>query len=92
MLQGLDRYRARGTKLVVPFYMMVLAEVYGIAGQPREALKHLDQALKMVEVTQERWAEAEMHRLRGTLLLSMSQPATAERLSSVARCGACAER
>jgi predicted ATPase len=79
MLQGLDRYRATGTKLVVPFYMMVLAEVYGIAGQPHEALRHLDQAVKMVEVTQERWAEAEMHRLRGTLLLSMSQPATAEK-------------
>ena len=79
MLQGLDRHRATGTKLVVPFYMMVLAEVYGIAGQPHEALRHLDQAVKMVEVTQERWAEAEMHRLRGTLLLSMSQPATAEK-------------
>jgi predicted ATPase len=79
MLQGLDRYRATGTKLVVPFYMMVLAEVYGIAGPPHEALKHVDQAVKMVRVTQERWAEAEMHRLRGTLLLSMNEHAEAEK-------------
>jgi predicted ATPase len=79
MLQGLDRYRATGTKLVVPFYMMVVAEVYGSAGQPHEALSHLDHAVKMVEVTQERWAEAEMHRLRGTLLLSMNEHAEAEK-------------
>jgi predicted ATPase len=32
----------------------------------------------LVETTQERWAEAEMHRLRGTLLLSMSEHAEAE--------------
>jgi predicted ATPase len=32
----------------------------------------------LVEATQERWAEAEMHRLRGTLLLSMSKHAEAE--------------
>src|SRR5262252_4902631 len=29
-------------------------------------------------ITQERWAEAEMHRLRGTLLLSMREHAAAE--------------
>ena len=33
---------------------------------------------KLVQTTQERWAEAEMHRLRGTLLLSMSKHAEAE--------------
>jgi len=32
----------------------------------------------LVEATQERWAEAEMHRLRGTLFLSMSKHAEAE--------------
>src|SRR6516225_11227117 len=41
-------------------------------------LNRLAEAAKIVEVTQERWAEAEMHRLRGTLLLSMNKHAEAE--------------
>ena len=32
----------------------------------------------MVEITQERWAEAEMHRLKGSILLQMHQPVAAE--------------
>ena len=32
-----------------------------------------------METKQDRWAEAEMHRLRGTLLLSMHEHAAAER-------------
>jgi predicted ATPase len=39
---------------------------------------HGGEAAKLVETTQERWAEAEMHRLRGTLLLSMHQHSEAE--------------
>ena len=31
-----------------------------------------------METTQDRWAEAEMHRMRGTLLLSMHKHAAAE--------------
>ena len=57
---------------------MVLAQLYGKAGQPEEGLNRLVEAAKFVETTQERWAEAEMHRLRGTLLLSMSKHAEAE--------------
>ena len=57
---------------------MTLAEVYGMAAQADEGLKRLADAANIVEVTQERWAEAEMHRLRGTLLLSMHERAAAE--------------
>ena len=32
----------------------------------------------MIETTQERWAEADMHRLRGTLLVSIHEHAAAE--------------
>jgi predicted ATPase len=46
------------------------------AGQPEEGLNQLVEAARLVEATQERWAEAEMHRL--TLLLSMSKHAEAE--------------
>jgi predicted ATPase len=57
---------------------MVLAQLYEKAGQPEEGLHQLAEAARLVEATQERWAEAEMHRLRGTLLLSLSKHAEAE--------------
>jgi predicted ATPase len=56
----------------------MLAEVYGSAGEPEKGLHRLAEAAKLVETTQERWAEAEMHRVRGTLLLSMNEHAAAE--------------
>jgi class 3 adenylate cyclase/predicted ATPase len=76
--KGVADVSATGCNLVVPFVLMVLAQVYGKAGQPEEGLSRLVEAVKLVEATQERWAEAEMHRLRGALLLSMSKHAEAE--------------
>jgi predicted ATPase len=75
---GLKKYAATGTKLVIPFYLTVLAEAYGSAAQPKEGLNRLGDAAKLVETTQERWAEAEMHRMRGSLLLSLGDRAAAE--------------
>jgi predicted ATPase len=49
-----------------------------MAGQPEEGLDRLVEAAKFVGTTQARWAEAEMHRLRGTLLLSKHEHAGAE--------------
>jgi predicted ATPase len=78
ILQGLASFRATGANLLMPFYLTTLAEVYGMASQPEEGLNRLAEAAKLVETTQERWVEAEMHRLRGTLLLSMHERAAAE--------------
>jgi predicted ATPase len=75
---GLKKYAATGTKLVIPFYLTVLAEAYGAAAQPKEGLNRLADATKLMETTQERWAEAEMHRVRGSLLLSLGEPTAAE--------------
>ena len=49
-----------------------------MARQPEEGLNCLDEAAQLVDSTQERWAEAEMHRERGTLLLSINKYAAAE--------------
>src|SRR6516164_904998 len=76
--EGLKKYAATGTKLVIPFYLTVLAEAYGAAAQPKEGLNRLGDAAKLVETTQERWGEAEMYRVRGSLLLSLGERAAAE--------------
>jgi predicted ATPase len=57
---------------------MILAEVYGMAAQPEQGLDRLAEAAKLIETTQERWIEAEIHRLRGTLFLSMHEQTEAE--------------
>ncbi len=78
LLQGIAVLRTTGTKLNLPFFLMTLAEVYGVAGRPEQGLEQLSDAVKMVAETQERWAEAEMMRLRGTLYASMHDFAAAE--------------
>jgi class 3 adenylate cyclase/tetratricopeptide (TPR) repeat protein len=78
LLQGVVDLGATGGNLMIPFFLMTLAEIHGMAAQPEEGLNRLAEAATLVETTQERWAEAEMHRLRGTLLLSMHEHAIAE--------------
>jgi tetratricopeptide (TPR) repeat protein len=78
MLKGIDDVSATGCNILIPLFLMVLAQVYGTAGQPQEGLKQLVKAAKLVETTRERWAEAEMYRIRGTLLLSIHDQAAAE--------------
>jgi tetratricopeptide (TPR) repeat protein len=75
LLQGIA---SLGAAAYLPFYILTLAEVYGFAARPEEGLNRLAEAANVVEATAERWAEAEVHRLRGTLLLSMHGPAAAE--------------
>ncbi|WP_027533778.1 adenylate/guanylate cyclase domain-containing protein [Bradyrhizobium sp. WSM3983] len=78
LLEGLRVCRAGDRKLMIPFFLTVLAEAYGMAGQPQQGLDQLAEVANLVDATHERWVEAEMHRLRGTLLLSMNEHAAAE--------------
>jgi predicted ATPase len=52
----------------------LLAEGRGKAGQAEEGLHLLEEVLGRVERTREGWIEAELHRLKGDLLLSLPEP------------------
>lgn len=52
-----------------PYFLALLAEAYGKAGQPEEGLTVLAEALAIVDNTGERNWEAELHRRKGDLLL-----------------------
>jgi predicted ATPase len=52
----------------------LLAEASGQAGQPEAGLTVLAEALTLVAATEERWWEAELHRLQGVLLLQLPLP------------------
>jgi predicted ATPase len=74
--QALGNYRATGANLFSPILLTTLAELYGMAGQPDEGLNLIAEAL--MATSQERWSEAEIHRVRGTLFLLMNGHEAAE--------------
>jgi len=61
--------RATGAGLRQPYYLALLAEVCGKADRAEEGLTLLAEALKVADKTGERWWEAELHRLKGELLV-----------------------
>jgi len=60
---------ATGALIWVQFARYLFAQVLAKAGQFTDAMKLVDQALLMMAETSGRWYEAELHRLRGDLLL-----------------------
>src|SRR5262249_51861034 len=69
MRQGLAAIQATGAALRRPYYLGLLAETSGTAGDLENGLAMLNEALAVVARTGERWSEAELHRLKGELLL-----------------------
>jgi len=67
--QGLTDFRAIGTELFVPYFLILLAEGYGALKQVDEALDALKEGWETMEQTGEHWWKAEVHRLKGDLLL-----------------------
>jgi predicted ATPase len=77
---GSTAYRATGTQAWVPYYIALLAGALEIAGEIDEALAQLDDALRIVETTGERWFEAEIDRQKGRLLQRQGHTDAAEEL------------
>jgi predicted ATPase len=69
MQQSLAAYRATGAELFRTYWLALLAEAYGIAGQVQEGLQVLEEALALVDQNGERYWEAELYRRKGELLL-----------------------
>jgi class 3 adenylate cyclase/tetratricopeptide (TPR) repeat protein len=67
--QGLATWRATGAELDRPYFLALLAEMQGKMGQAEEGLRVVGEALAIVERTEERFYEAELHRLKGELTL-----------------------
>jgi predicted ATPase len=74
MRQGLDGLRATGAGLWQPTFLSLIAEADGRIGQAERGLRLLGEGMAMVERNDERFYEAELHRLKGELLL-LSNPA-----------------
>ena len=69
MRRGLKIWRATGAALGGTYLIALVAEAYGKAGKAKRGLAVLRRAFSLVEHTGEEWWLAELHRLRGELLL-----------------------
>jgi tetratricopeptide (TPR) repeat protein len=59
-------------------YFNWIAEDLGKAGRPAEGLKQLEESERQIEISQERWMESDMHRVRGQLLIALGDVDAAE--------------
>jgi class 3 adenylate cyclase/predicted ATPase len=79
MQWGLATKRATGAEIKVPYYLGLLAEAHRRANRSAEAISLLNEALEVVERTDERWYEAELYRLMAEALITNSDRRDAER-------------
>lgn len=70
MQQGLAAYEATETKIFYPTYLCSLADQLNKAQRIEEGLAVIAQALTCAEQTEEGYALAELHRIKGELLLN----------------------
>jgi adenylate cyclase len=71
---GLDLYGATGSTLGVSFFDTLLADMYVQQGDVAGGLKVIAEAELHIESTGERYYAAEVHRLKGLLLLEEGKP------------------
>ena len=76
--RSLSIWSATGSEIATPVWAALLAEALGKAGEIEEGLSWLSDALARVETHGERWYEAEIHRIKGELLLRKTPPGEQE--------------
>jgi predicted ATPase len=88
---GIAAWRSTGATVWVPLYLSYLARAYAELDQFDHAWHYVGEAMKAVETTEERWCEADIHRIAGEIALLSPEPDAAkaqayfERSLSIAR-------
>jgi predicted ATPase len=78
IMEGLVAYRATGALVYVPKFLLLLADCYRNAGEPKEGLNNLDEAAQLIEATQIGSAESGMYRRKGEIFLVLGDLDAAE--------------
>ena len=91
LASGITGLRSTGTTTLEPLYQSYLAKAHFDLSQFDDAWRCIGEAMTAAEKTNERWFEAEIHRIAGDIALKSSQPdatkaeASFERALAVAR-------
>jgi len=86
MREGLDALRATGTEIYRPHYLGLFAEACGRAGQSREGLTVIDQALQEAPDDCDVFYGSDLLRIKGDLLLSQDEPEEEEEEEEALAC------
>jgi predicted ATPase len=78
LTSGLAAYRSTGSTNWVPLHLSYLAKAHSELDQLDEAWSCIGEAVRTVETTQERWCEAEVHRVAGEIALKSPSPDAAK--------------
>jgi predicted ATPase/class 3 adenylate cyclase len=78
MQRGTQTFRSRGHTLEISYLDAILAQAYAAVGRVKEGMKLIDDALVELDQTGERWQLAEVHRMRGEVLMIAENPSEAE--------------
>jgi predicted ATPase/class 3 adenylate cyclase len=87
---GIAAYRSTGSRAWIPWWLS-MSRAYAELDQFTDAWRCIDEAMAAVETTEEKWCEAEMHRIAGEIALRSPQHDSAkaeayfERALAVAR-------
>jgi predicted ATPase len=68
--ESVESFKAGGARLRLPYYFGLLAQVCGRAGCTEDGLAAVDNGMAASRAHNERWWDAELHRMRGELLLA----------------------
>jgi len=67
---AIEAFKETGARLRLPYYLALLADAHLRAGEADAGLAVVEEALSVGRETNERWWDAELHRLRAALLLA----------------------
>jgi predicted ATPase len=67
---GIAAYRSLGGRNFIPLYLSCAGQAYAELGQFDDACRRIEEAITTVEVTEERWWEAEVNRIAGEIALA----------------------
>jgi predicted ATPase len=88
MRQGLAGCRNLEIEQRRASYLVLMAEALCLAGRPEEALRSLDEAVETINITGERFHEADLYRIKGEALTKQQASATGgeDRESEIEAC------
>lgn len=67
---AIERFTSTGARLRLPYYRALLADICLRAHEPERGLREIEHGLAAARENNERWWDAELHRLRGALLIA----------------------
>ncbi len=68
----------QGTTMWLPLFSAFLARSYADAGRPEDAEDRIGAAIRMIDLTKEKWCEAEVNRMAGEIALMAPDPDAAK--------------